>query len=317
MDSRIDNLLWEKLWDTVSSGQILIDADGKVVLWNNWVVKHSGIPAGFAIGHSLESLFPNGLSNAFKSAIRNVLSYKLPIILSNALHRSPLPLYPTPLTPETKTRIEQSISLTPINESGNRFCLIQISDTSVSIKRERVLHLQSERLSKDASTDGLTGLYNRRFFDATFKTEFARAQRQKSPLSLAMLDVDCFKHYNDTYGHSAGDKVLIDVANALKSQASRATDIVARYGGEEFIVILPGCESTGGQAIAERLRKAVADLNITHEKSDVADHITISVGVATFQPNATCMPSDFLEKTDQMLYEAKHAGRNCVKYLVV
>lgn len=317
MNSKIDNRLWERIWDTVNSGQILLDAEGNVMLWNDWVAKHSGIPAGFAIGHSLESLFPNGLSNAFKTAIRNALSYKLPIILSNALHRSPLPLYPTPLTPETQTRIEQSISLTPIIESGSRFCLIQISDTSMSIKRERVLHLQSERLSKDASTDGLTGLYNRRFFDASFKAEFARAQRQKIPLSLAMLDVDCFKRYNDTYGHSAGDHVLLAVANALKSQANRATDIVARYGGEEFIIILPGCESTGGQAIAERFRKAVADLGIVHEQSDAADHVTVSVGVATFLPSATCMPKDFLEKTDQTLYEAKHAGRNCVKHLVV
>jgi len=317
MNSKINDHLWEKLWDAVNSGQILIDPEGKVILWNDWVTKHSGITAEYAIGQSLESVFPNGLSNAFKSAIRNALSYKLPIILSNALHRSPLPLYPTPLTPETKTRIEQSISLTPIIESENRFCLIQISDTSISIKRERVLHLQSERLSKDASTDGLTGLYNRRFFDASFKAEFARAQRQKSPLSLAMLDVDYFKRYNDTYGHSAGDNVLISVASALNSQASRATDIVARYGGEEFIIILPGCESTGVQAIAERLRKAVADLNIRHEKSDAADHVTISVGAATFLTNTTCMPSDFLEKADQTLYEAKHAGRNCVKHVVI
>lgn len=286
-------------------------------MWNDWVAKHSGIPAEFAIGHSLESLFPNGLSGAFKTAIKNALSYKLPIILSNALHRSPLPLFPVPLTQNAQSRIEQSISLTPIIEGENRFCLIQISDTSISIKRERVLHLQSERFSKDASTDGLTGLYNRRFFDESFKAEFARAQRQNTPLTLVMLDVDYFKRYNDTYGHTAGDNVLITVANALKSQATRMSDIVARYGGEEFVVILPDCEAKGGAAIAERLRAAVAALNIKHEKSGATGFVTISVGVATYQPGATCIARDFLEKTDYALYDAKHAGRNCVKHLVV
>lgn len=317
MHAKINNLLWEKLWDTVNSGLILIDAEGEVCLWNDWIVQHSGIPADFAVGNSLESLFPNGLSNAFKTAIRHALAYKLPILLSNALHRSPLPLYPTPLTMESQSRIEQSISITPIIENENRFCLIQVSDTSISIKREKVLHLQSERFSKDASTDALTGLYNRRFFDNSFKSEFARAQRQKVPLSLVMLDVDYFKNYNDAYGHSAGDNVLVAVANALKSQASRATDIVARYGGEEFIVILAGSEATGAKAIAEKLRAAVDALNIKHEKSEVSDHITISVGIATFEPGITCMPGDFLEKVDQALYQAKHAGRNCVRFLSI
>lgn len=309
--------LWDKLWDTINSGLILVDDAGKVVLWNSWVAKHSGIPAGFALGHTLESLFPNGLSASFKTAIANALNYRLPIILSNALHRSPLPLYPAPLTQNTQARIEQSISLTPIIEDATRYCLIQIADTSISIKRERVLHLQSERLSKDASTDGLTGLFNRRFFDDRYRAEFARAQRQNLPLSLVMVDVDYFKRYNDTYGHTAGDKVLIAVANSLKSQANRATDIVARYGGEEFIIILPGCDASGGEVIAEKFRAAIAELNIVHEKSETAGYITISVGVASFQPGVTCLPGNFLEKADQALYQAKASGRNCVKLLEI
>jgi len=314
MTSKCNGSLWVKLWDTIKIGLILIDAEGKVVLWNDWTAKHSGIPESFALGHSLEALFPSGLSNAFKAAINNALLHKLPIILSNALHRSPLPLYPTPLNSDSQIRIEQSISLTPIIESDMRYCLIQITDTSVSIKRERVLHLQSERLSKEASTDALTGLHNRGLFDVSFKTEFARAQRDKSPLTLLMIDVDYFKLYNDTYGHSAGDNVLKAVAKALKLQTGRATDIVARYGGEEFVVILQGCDSGEGQIIAERLRKAVADLGIKHEKSDIYGYITVSIGVATFFPGATWMPNDFMKLADQALYQAKHAGRNCVRY---
>lgn len=317
MSSITDSRFCEKLLSTINSGLVLIDAEGRVLLWNDWVAKHSGIPAGLAIGHSLEALFSNGLNNSFKTAVKNALSHKLPIILSNALHRSPLPLYTLPLTQQIQVRIEQSIALTPIVDEKNHYCLIQINDASMSLKRERVLQLKSERLSKYATTDGLTGLHNRRAFDERFKAEFARALRHNSPLSLVMLDVDYFKLYNDTYGHSAGDKVLVAVANALKAQVNRATDIVARYGGEEFIAVLPNCESIGAQLIAEKFRGAVAGLNITHEKSDVAGYVTISAGVATLEPGATCMAEDFLEKVDQSLYKAKHAGRNCVRYLAV
>lgn len=313
MSSITDNRLWEKLWETINFGLILVDAKGMVLMWNGWVAKHSGIPAEFAIGHSLESLFPDGLDTSFRTAIRNALSHRLPIILSNALHRSPLPLFSLPLTHQAQVRIEQSIALTPISEGEDHFCLIQINDTSMSLKRERVLQLKSERLSKYATTDALTGLHNRRAFDERFRVEYARALRQNSPLSLVMLDVDYFKLYNDTYGHSAGDKVLVAVANAIKSQANRATDVVARYGGEEFIAILPNCESHGGLIIAEKFREAVAALNIVHEKSDVSGCVTISAGVATLEPGDTCTANDLLEKVDQSLYQAKHAGRNCVR----
>jgi diguanylate cyclase (GGDEF)-like protein len=308
---------WEEIWDAVKLGLILIDGEGKVLLWNDWVAKHSGIPAEFALSHSLESLFPDGLSAPFKTAIRNALSHKLPIILSNALHRSPLPIYPLPITQHEQKRMQQSITITPISVNGKEHLgLIQIADASISVKRERVLQSHSERLSMEATTDGLTGAYNRRFFDERFAAEFGRAQRQNIPLSLIMLDVDYFKLYNDHYGHPAGDKVLISIVKALKSQLNRPTDVVVRYGGEEFSVILPDSEMDGGRIIAEKLRAAVSDLKLPHSQSKTADHVTISIGVAAYQSGSTGDATRLLKTADAALYDAKHSGRNCVRHFI-
>ena len=310
-------LAWKEIWDAVKLGLILIDGEGKVLLWNDWVAEHSGIPAEFALNHSLESLFPDGLSASFKTAIKNALSHKLPIILSNALHRSPLPIYPLPITQHEQKRMQQSITITPIIVSAEEhLCLIQIADASISVKREGVLKSHSVRLSKEATTDGLTGAYNRRFFDERFAAEFGRAQRQNIPLSLIMLDVDYFKLYNDNYGHPAGDKVLISIVKALKSQLNRPTDVVVRYGGEEFAVILPDSEMEGGRIIAEKLRAAVSNLNLPHSQSKVADHVTISIGVAAYQLDTACDATSLLKMADAALYDAKHSGRNCVRHFI-
>lgn len=312
----IQERIAERIWDSIKSGLILVDSEGKVLLWNEWVARHSGIPAEFALDHFIGSLFPDGLTASFKAALKNVLQHKLPIILSNALHRSPLPLYPLPVTQHKQERMQQSIVITPIVTSEEKhLCLIQVTDATLSIKRERVLKSHSERLSKEAITDALTGAYNRRFFDERFAAEFGRALRQNVPLSLIMLDVDFFKDYNDNYGHPAGDKALISVVQALKSQLNRPTDVVARYGGEEFAVILPDSGSEGGRTVAEKLRVAVSGLNIPHGKSAIADHITISIGITTYQPDTVCNAACFLETVDAALYSAKHGGRNCVRYL--
>ncbi len=306
-----------KILDSIKSGLILIDNEGNILLWNDWVARHSGIPVEFALGHQLEALFPGGLDTPFKTALGNALSHKLPILLSNALHRSPLPLFPVPVTPHEQNRMQQSITLTPIvTGEGKHFCLIQVTDATLSIKRERVLKLHSERLGKEASTDSLTGAHNRRFFDERFAAEFGRALRQNAPLSLIMLDIDYFKNYNDRYGHPAGDKVLVSVVKALKSQLNRPTDVVARYGGEEFAVILPDSRAEGSLLIAEKLRAAVFGLNIPHCDSMTADRITISIGIATYQHDTACDAACFLETADAALYSAKHDGRNCVRHLV-
>jgi two-component system chemotaxis family response regulator WspR len=159
--------------------------------------------------------------------------------------------------------------------------------------------------------DGLTGVANRRHFDDMIDQEWLRAVRDKSELSLIMLDIDYFKKYNDNYGHQMGDDCLKSVANILSSSLKRPSDFLARYGGEEFVIILPETNRAGAEAIAEQLRSAVEELAIIHDHSEIVNYITISVGVTTKMPGKSGRPAELLAKADEALYSAKENGRNC------
>lgn len=167
-----------------------------------------------------------------------------------------------------------------------------------------------ERLS---ATDGLTGIANRRNFDDTLAREWRRAIRDGSIISLLMCDIDFFKLYNDHYGHLAGDDCLRRIAAALASCARRPADLAARYGGEEFVCLLPATDAPGAMQIAESLRRSVEQLDIPHERSSVAPHVTISVGVATIAPQRGQLPSELVRRADERLYEAKKNGRNRIE----
>jgi len=167
-----------------------------------------------------------------------------------------------------------------------------------------------EELKRVSITDGLTGLYNRRHFDDTLDSEWKRARREQQPLSLVMLDVDHFKKFNDNYGHQAGDDCLVQVANALQLPLRRPVDTAARYGGEEFITILPNTPGEGALVVAEKMRQAIAALNIPHEHSSAANHVTVSLGVATTMPTKDKNMEALIKSVDTALYEAKEAGRN-------
>jgi diguanylate cyclase (GGDEF)-like protein len=168
----------------------------------------------------------------------------------------------------------------------------------------------NRKLERLSFLDGLTNIANRRRFDEYLAVEWRRAQREHAPVSLILADVDYFKGYNDHYGHEAGDEVLKHVAAALDATVGRPADLVARYGGEEFVVVLPGTDTQGAAALAERLRAAVSALAIPHAHSRAADHVTISLGVATLVPPREGALEGLITAADQALYEAKRAGRN-------
>lgn len=178
------------------------------------------------------------------------------------------------------------------------------SHAAVAIENAR-LHEEAQRL---AITDGLTGVYNHRYFYHVLETEMARVERYGGRVSLIMLDIDNFKRYNDTYGHLAGDRLLQEIAHLL-IEATREADIVARYGGEEFAVILPETDKAGTVATAERIRTAVEH----HTWPDQAngEGVTISAGVATHPPDAATA-EELIRAADTALYEAKQRGKNRV-----
>ena len=169
-------------------------------------------------------------------------------------------------------------------------------------------------LERLAATDYLTQIPNRRTFDERLVQEWIRAQRDKTPLSLAMLDLDFFKTYNDHYGHSAGDHCLQAIARAIQQPLRRPADFCSRYGGEEFAVILPNTDSTGAQHVLEEIRQAVLDLAIAHGFSSIAPTLTISIGFTTAVPTAGNTPEQALRIADNALYLAKLQGRNRIVF---
>lgn len=178
------------------------------------------------------------------------------------------------------------------------------------------LETANQRLKRLVAVDALTGIANRRHFDRALDRELRRARREGQPLSLIFLDLDEFKRFNDTYGHTQGDEVLRRVALTLDETFRRGGDLVARYGGEEFIVVLPGFDARRASLYAERLRRRVWRLAIPNVASQVSDRITISAGVATLAPQAPgfvdASPDELLRAADQALYRAKCQGRNRV-----
>lgn len=183
----------------------------------------------------------------------------------------------------------------------------------VRVKNQIELKKKSDLLEYLVAVDCLTGLHNRRKFDETFELEWHRAQRNKTSLSLVMIDIDHFKQFNDFYGHAGGDECLRRVAAELQRNIKRATDFLARYGGEEFVVILPDTDNQGAQDVALHLREKIEALQIPHENSATANPVTISLGVASIQPYPGEQDPLILQKAaDQMLYKAKMQGRNRV-----
>lgn len=161
-----------------------------------------------------------------------------------------------------------------------------------------------------AETDGLTGCYNRRYLDSQIKKELSYANDHNMPLSVVMFDIDNFKEFNDKYGHVAGDQCLKQVVDAAKSILQRPTDILARYGGEEFTLLLPSSHCEDAYRISERLRETIMELAIPHQSSSHSGVVTISLGVACWQPAQSLDANLVISDADEALYQAKQAGRN-------
>ena len=186
-------------------------------------------------------------------------------------------------------------------------------DFTILKETEQKLLKNEDELKELTLTDALTGVANRRGYDKTIRSEWYRAKRTATPLSLIMMDIDFFKDYNDKYGHIAGDQCLRRIAAGLSSKIVRAGDVIARYGGEEFVVILPGSDKLAAAKLAEILREEVESLNIEHIFSEAKENrITISLGVAATKELDGNIES-LLLKADSAMYEAKREGRNQVK----
>lgn len=224
-------------------------------------------------------------------------------------------------------------SIKPVmNESGRVILLIpegrditerKIAEEALRIARDELeiqveartkeLKAANEELKRLSLSDGLTGIANRRYFDDFLEREWNRAKREKTPLSMIMIDIDYFKAFNDTYGHQAGDQCLRTVATVLRTTVKRTVDLVARYGGEEFAIVLPDTDILGAYEVAERIRNNIEILGIEHLKSDNCGFVTISSGIASAIPEKNSVPTEIISEADIALYKAKKEGRNKVR----
>lgn len=190
--------------------------------------------------------------------------------------------------------------------------LVVVSDVTKLKEADAVLSKMTDQLKLLATTDGLTGLTNRRAFDQALEAEVMRAGRASQPVSLMMIDVDRFKAYNDRYGHQGGDAALKTVGFCLKKSLKRPGDVAARYGGEEFAAILPNVDEDNAFFVADAFREALAALKMPHEGSE-RRYLTASVGLATYDPQAGHLTAgELIRRADEALYNAKAAGRDRV-----
>jgi len=203
----------------------------------------------------------------------------------------------------------QNKDLSVANQDLEKKVQLRTSELGLANQALRGLNQQLEALS---NSDGLLGIANRRYFDVRLEEEWSRATREQQPLSLLMIDVDNFKHYNDKYGHQAGDHCLQAVSQAVKSVLKRSIDLLGRYGGEELVVILANTDLQGAIVVANEIKRELDQRHIPHADAPVADHVTVSIGAATMIPAPHNSSALLIAKADRGLYRAKESGRNQV-----
>jgi diguanylate cyclase (GGDEF)-like protein len=298
----------------VNCGLIVLDANQQIVLWNSWMVTRSARSAARVRHQALLEVFPELRGSRIELAVLAALTDELASQLASNIPRSEsgaaFPLHEAGRF--DGERIDQAVSVTPFSEGKQRFCLIEIRDVSGTVDRERRLLGHAESLRARSFVDGLTGISNRRCFDVALDRELRRTQRLGGELSLLLMDIDSFKAYNDHFGHQQGDTCLTAVAQALAGMLKRPADVAARYGGEEFAAILPDTSSEQARAHANAIRAHVAALAIPHSPAAARPHVTLSIGVASFDKRRLNQAAALIEAADKALYVAKRAGRDRV-----
>lgn len=187
----------------------------------------------------------------------------------------------------------------------------EITDLAEAFKEfAETIEIQKEKLKHLSMSDGLTGIPNRRALDIRLKHDIELSAREKYSTAILLMDIDCFKLYNDNYGHSAGDQCLKEVSKIIYNALQRESDFVARYGGEEFICVMPNTSVEGAQELATHIINTLKVEALPHHYSDVAKHVTLSIGIKTTSPNEPITPEVLIKQADLALYAAKKAGKN-------
>jgi diguanylate cyclase (GGDEF)-like protein/PAS domain S-box-containing protein len=301
-----DRAFAHQLMEKLAVPVFVLDTSARVMLWNRACERLTGVPARDILGtrDHWRSFFEDRRPTLADLLIeeRAAADAFIPT-LHGTVDEQHLTAESWCDMPRVGRRRYLAADATPIYDDRGR--LAAVVETLRDLTDEKLAQIALEQL---ATRDGLTGLANRRCFDDTLHAEWARALRQRQPLSLLMVDVDNFKAYNDANGHLGGDECLKRIATAVASEM-RANDLVARYGGEEFAVILPNQSLKGAASVAERIRTRVEQLQLPNRLA-AAQHVTVSIGAATAIAAPDNSASELVAIADAALYRAKHMGRN-------
>lgn len=296
------------LLGSIEVGIAVLDRDFRIQLWNQFMESHSGMSPARVRNKSIFDIFPEIDAEWFKRKTDPVFKLRSPafIIWEQRPHLFEFEAY-RPITSAAEKMFQNvtMFPLTALTGEVEQICIVvyDVTDEAISKRRFESANKQLEKMSR---IDGLTGLYNRRYWEEQCSIEFKRASRTGIPSTMMIMDIDKFKFINDTYGHPAGDHTIKTLAKII-AKAIRETDIAGRYGGEEFTVILPDTEINNAKIVAERIRRLCENIPIEYEEHQF--NFTVSIGLAQFHSSfGTYM--QWVEKADRGLYEAKEGGRN-------
>ncbi|NLY29454.1 MAG: sensor domain-containing diguanylate cyclase [Firmicutes bacterium] len=285
--------------ETAIEGILVFDQDFRVTFANEKMASVLGYTVDEMLGRSYVSFFPE--------SHLDVHDYQ------ESLRRSGKDsVYESCLLGKDRKKRWFLISAKAITDDFGRFegSFAMLTDITERKDIELALEESNRQLRELSNMDSLTGIANRRSFDATLEREYSRLRRSNSRLSIILFDLDHFKYYNDRYGHVMGDDVLRRIGGTLADSIRESVDLAARYGGEEFACVLPDTDIHSAVKVAERIKQRIADLKIEHEDSPVSPYVTASFGVTTVGYSPEVSLEEIVDFADKLMYKAKAAGRN-------
>ncbi len=297
-------MIYEQIFHMVNVGIVILDLKLKVVKWNRWMEIHSDVSCDTLVGKSIFDFYPNLDIKWFNRSCKSVFAFGNTFFITYKLYKTIFPFKPISSFVTLFDNMCQDCIIGPLRKEDKsiEYLYIMVSDVTKIASYER-------KLLDMGAKDGLTNIYNRKYFETKLEEEIERCNRYKKRFSLIILDIDFFKKVNDKYGHLAGDYILKAFTKII-AKIIRTSDIFARYGGEEFCCILPETVGETALIISERIRGGIEE-TVFEYKKDIKIKITVSQGVAVFDNN-NITKTELINLADKALYKAKKQGRNQV-----